>query len=42
LSGRGDGALHAATINGDLVVVTTLLEEGADKNQKNSSQSLGV
>ena len=32
---RGDGALHAATVNGDLVVVKTLLEEGADANQKN-------
>ena len=35
MSGRGDGALHAATINGDLVVVKTLLEEGADVNQTN-------
>jgi hypothetical protein len=35
LSGRGDGALHAATSNGDLEVVKTLLEEGADVNQKN-------
>ena len=32
---RGDGALHAATNNGDLVVVKTILEEGADVNQKN-------
>jgi ankyrin repeat protein len=35
LSGRGDGALHAATSYGDSVVVKTLLEEGADANQKN-------
>ena len=35
MNGRGDGALHAATSNGDLVVVKTLLEEGADVNQKN-------
>jgi ankyrin repeat protein len=35
LSGRGDGALHAASSNGDLVVVKMLLEEGADVIQKN-------
>ena len=35
MSGRGDSALHAATSNGDLEVVKTLLEEGADANQKN-------
>ena len=35
MNGRGDSALHAATSNGDLVVVKTLLEEGADVNQTN-------
>ena len=35
MNDRGDGALHAATSNGDSVVVKTLLEEGADANQKN-------
>ncbi len=35
MNGRGDGVLHAATSNGDSVVVKTLLEEGADANQKN-------
>ncbi len=35
MNGRGDGALHAATSNGDSVVVKTLLDEGADVNQKN-------
>ncbi len=35
MNGRGDSALHAATSNGDSVVVKTLLEEGADANQKN-------
>jgi ankyrin repeat protein len=42
LSGRGDGALHAATSNGDLEVVKTLLEEGADVNQKNGYVSVAL
>ena len=40
MNGRGNGALHAATSNGDSVVVKTLLEEGADANQAN--QYVGV
>ncbi len=35
LCGRGDGALHAATSNGDLVVMKTLLDAGADANHAN-------
>ena len=35
MSGRGDSALHAATSNGDSVVMEKLLEEGADVNLKN-------
>jgi ankyrin repeat protein len=42
LSGRGDGALHAASSNGDSLVVKTLLEEGADVNQKNLYVSVAL
>ncbi len=35
LYGRGDSALHAATSNGDLVLVKTLLDAGADANHAN-------
>ena len=41
MSGRGAGALHAATDNGDLVVIKTLLDEGADANQKNKYVGVG-
>ena len=39
---RGDGALHAATNNGDLVVVKTLLEAGADENRANKYVGVGL
>ncbi len=39
---RGDGALHAATVNGDLMAVKTLLEEGADANQANRYVGMGL
>jgi ankyrin repeat protein len=42
LNRRGDGALHAATNNGDLVVVKTLLEEGADANRANQYVGVGL